>query len=160
MSQSSVQRRVEAVSGMIVRIVNNVIARTPRVALEATGRQLYVDDDVVATMPKGAKGKAPVYFFKPDPSAYDVNGLISDDNVEKEFDRHGLKPVDPYRLAAVNEADPAFADEHPNATHWKGADGKWCYAAFYRWGDGGRSVRVDRDDYDWGGHWWFAGCRK
>lgn len=33
------------------------------------------------------------------------------------------------------------------------------YAAFSRW-DGGRSVDVGRDGFDWGGYWWIGGVRE
>jgi hypothetical protein len=79
--------------------------------------------------------------------------------LDKEYERRGLKPADPYTLAAVNEADPAFADKHPNGTHWKDADDKWRYAAFYRWSDE-RRAHVYRSDYDWDDRWWFPGFRK
>ena len=70
----------------------------------------------------------------------------------------GPNPADPYSQAAVNEADPAFADGHPNGTHWKDVNGKWCFVAFGRWGDG-RKLGVGRGN-DWGGSCWFAGVRK
>lgn len=103
-------------------------------------------------MPRGERNELTVFFFK-------VGRWISDDDLEKEFDLLGLIPVDPYTLAAVNEADPAFADDHPNGTHWKDADGRWCNAAFKRWNDE-QSVGVGRYDYKWRDDWVFAGVRK
>ena len=96
-------------------------------------------------------------FFKPDLSQH--NDFISDDDLEKEFELRGLKPADPVSVAAVNEADPAFADEKPHGTHWKDAKGNWYYAAFFRW-NGKRRVDVDRSGNDWDDRWWFAGVRK
>jgi hypothetical protein len=151
---------VEAVSSMIVRRVVANRTRSPQEAITATGRNMYLNDAVVATMPQGDGNEVDVVsFFKPDASAYDKNGNISDDEVAKQFELRGLKPADPYALAAVNEADPVFADDHPNCTHWKDENGNWCYAAFGRW-NGGRDVSVNRNDYDWHVRWWFAGCRK
>ncbi|MFA5942775.1 MAG: hypothetical protein WC798_03860, partial [Candidatus Paceibacterota bacterium] len=112
----------------------------------------YTDADVVAEMPKGEGAEANVVFFK-------LGRYISDDDLEKEYEMRGLVPVDPFALAAINEADPAFADEHPNCTHWKDKNGKWCYTVFRRWGDD-RRVRVGRSDGGWGGGWWFAGSRE
>ena len=89
--------------------------------------------------------EAEVFFFKPRPQAYDKNGLISDDRLEAEYDFHDFKPADPYAQAAVNEADPNFANDHPNGTHWKDKDGKWCFASFFRWLDEPR-VHVYRRD--------------
>ena len=146
------RKRVEAVSDIIVRRVTVNLSRSPQQALLATGRRQYVNDDVVKAMPRGTAEEAEVFFFP-------VKRYVSDEELEKEFELRGFKPADPYSLAAVNEADPAFADEHPNATHWKDADGKWCYAAFSRWVDE-RNLSVYRYAYDWGDYWWFAGLRK
>ncbi len=76
----------------------------------------------------------------------------------KEYDLRGLKP-DPRAQAADNEADPAFADQTPNACQWQDADGNWCYAAVNRWDDG-RCVLVDRGGNDWGDDRSFGGVRK
>ena len=151
---------VEARSDMIVRVVAKIDrSRTPQEVLDATGRKQYTDRTVVEAMPRGTGDKAETVFFTPDTSAYDKDGLISDDNLEKEFEFRGLVPEDPYSLAAQNEDDPAFADEHPNVTHWKDASGKWCYATFSRW-RGGRFVFVSRYDRGWDDRWSFAGRRK
>ena len=147
-----VRKRADAISSVIVRRVPVNILRTAQQALDATGRKQYTDSGVVAAMPKGAGGEVEVHFFK-------LDRYISDNDLEGEYASRGLKPADPCSLAAVNEADPAFADEHPNGTHWKDAKGKWCFAAFDRWDDG-RELSVDRYDNDWLDYWWFAGVRK
>ena len=151
------RRRVETVSDLIVRRVKVNRGRTPQEVLDATHRKQYTDRKVVDSMPKGEGDEVEVVFFKLDLSAR--NGHISDDDLDKEFELRGLKPADPYSVAAVNVADPAFADEMPHGTHWKNADGKWCFASFGRWGDA-REVYVDRHVGDWFGDWWFAGLRK
>jgi len=148
----------EAVSAFIVRLVPVNRDRTPQEALNATGRKQYTDQKVVDAMPRGKGKDAQVIFFKPRPEAF-TNGYITDEALEKEYAFLGLTPADSYSLCAVNEADPVFADEHPNATHWKDADGKWCFATFHRW-NGGRKVYVNRHDYDWRVDWLFAGLRK
>ena len=52
------------------------------------------------------------------------------------------------------------SDLHPNATHWRDADGTWCYAAFLRWYDA-RELFINRSDKSWPhSYWWFAGRRK
>ena len=147
----------EAVSNLIVRTVKVNRSRSQQGAIEATGRAQYTDRTVVDSMPKGEGDKVEVVFFKPDLSQR--NGFISDDDLEKEFELRGLKPADPISVAAVNEADPAFADEKPHGTHWKDAKGNWCYATFNRWGVG-CGVYVSRYGCDWCGSWWFAGVRK
>lgn len=139
---------VERFSNMITRLVKINRKRTPEQALVATNRKQHINSSVVATMPRGTGEEAKVVFFK-------VGHVVSDDDLDKEYILRNLIPADPFLLAAVNEADPAFADEHPNATHWKDANNNWCYAAFFRWGVE-RGVSVYRDDSGWGDSWWFA----
>lgn len=146
-----------ATSKQIVRRVRVNRARSPQEALDATGRKQYTDHKVVDSMPRGEGDEVEVVFFKPDLS--DKGDHISSDDLKKEFEKRILEPADPYSLAAVNEADPAFADEHPNGTDWKNADGQWCFATFYRW-DRERRVTVNLVDYDWLDFWWLAGVRK
>jgi hypothetical protein len=137
---------------MISRVVPVDRTRTPQNAIKATSRILYLDDSVLETMPAGGDGvgNVEVLFFK-------FGRHASDDEVAAEFARLGIEP-DPYAVAAVNEADPTFADEHPNGTLWKDAD-DWCFVAFSRI-DSERSVVVRRDDYGWRNDWWFGGVRK
>ena len=143
--------RVERRANMIVRHVRVNRTHSAREAINATGRKKYLDNNVVDSMPRGEGDEADVYFFK-------ESRTISNDDLAKKYESLGFKP-DPYAQAAVNEADPAFADDHPNGSQWKDADGNWCFAAFYRWNDE-RHVNVNRHDYDWGDGWWFAGVRK
>ncbi|MDP3962308.1 MAG: hypothetical protein Q8Q03_00350, partial [bacterium] len=129
----------------------------PQQVLDATGRKQYLNRDVVATMPKGEGDEVEVVFFKPDLSNRD--GFISDDDLEKEFELRDLKPADPVSVAVVNEADPALADEKPHGTHWKDAEGRWCYIVFHcEFGE--RVVVVYRLDGVWDDHWWLAGVRN
>ncbi len=147
------RKRVEAISSvMITRRVKVNRGLKPQEVLDATGRKQYTNGEVVAIMPKGEGDEAEVVFFK-------LDRWVSDADLEKEYALRGLKPADPYSLAAVNQADPAFADEKPNGTHWQDADGKWCFAAFYRW-FGGRFVVVFRIGGGWVDVWWVAGLRK
>ncbi|MDO8548210.1 MAG: hypothetical protein Q7R71_00890 [bacterium] len=147
-----IRKRVEAVSNIIVRRVKVDRMRTPQAILDATGRKQYTDKSVVAAMPRGEGVEVDVHFFK-------LGRYISDADLDKEYELRGLKPADPYSQAAVNEADPTFADEHPNGTHWKDGADKWCFATFDRWG-GGRDVYVYRYGRDWSDGWFFAGVRK
>ncbi len=153
-----IRQRVEALSDIIWREVEEVSRdRIPQEALDATGRVQYTNPEVVKTMPRGEGKKARVGFFKLDLS--ERHGCISDDDLQKEYDLRNMKP-DPYAQMAVNQADPAFADSHPNGSHWKGPDGKWHCIVFRRWRDGERLVDVRRGDDGWDGRWWFAGVSK
>lgn len=127
---------------------------SPQKMLEETGYTLYVNKDVVATMHKGEGKEVEIEFFK-------VGKYISDDDLEKEYQSRGLVPASPYDMLAVPKEK---LDEMKYVgTHWKNSgDGKWCFSAFRRWGDGGRRVsvhRLARAD-EWHGRWWFAGLRK
>ena len=150
------RQRVEAKANEVVRRVSGIdraLKPADVIAMVvATGRKKYGDDKVIESMPKGEGEDAEVVFFT-------LGRYISDDDLEKEYEKRGLKPADAYSLAAVNRDDPAFADEKPNCTHWKDGDGKWCYVAFSRWGDV-RGVSVSRVDSGWSGRWWLAGLRK
>lgn len=147
------RKYVELVSNLIVRRVSVNRNLTPQQVLDATKRKQYVNSDVVASMSKGEGDEVDVYFFK-------LNRFVSDDDLEKEYALRGLKPADLYSQSAVNEADPVFADKHPNGTHWKDAKGKWCFAAFSRRSGGERYVDVYRGGRGWGDDCWFAGLRK
>ena len=145
--------RVEAISNLITRRVKVNRTRNAQAALDATGRRQYTDKDVVNAMPQGEGEEAEVVFFN-------LGRYVSNAELEKEYEIRVLKPADPYSLATVNETDQAFADQKPNATHWQDVDGKWCYAAFSQWSDGGRNVNVNRSKNDWNDSWWVGGVRK
>ena len=148
-----VRKRVEVVSNYVVRRVKVNRSRTPQETLDVTGRRQCTYRNVVDVMPCGKGEETEVVFFN-------LGRFVSDADLKMEYELRGLNPADPYSLAAVNEADPAFADEHPNATHWKDAIGMWCYAAFGRWGGGEGDVGVSFVVGDWSGRWWFAGVRE
>ena len=142
-----------AESELIRRNVKVDRNQSPKEMLEATGRQIYSDDKLVKAMPRGDGGEVEVLFFK-------LGRFVSDDDLDKEYELRGLTPCDPYSLGKVNQDDPIFADTHPNATHWKGKNGMWCFCAFVLWDDK-RGVSVDHDGYAWrAGRWWFSGIRK
>ena len=143
----------------IVRKVPVNRSRTPQAALDATNRAQYTDRQVVDSMPKGEGDEAEVIFFKPAPDEYTRPGWMSEDGLEEALALRSLKAAPPDDVAAVDEADPAFADDHPHGTHWKDGDGRWCQAPFCRW-YGERAVRVFRRDRGWSDEWWFAGVRK
>jgi len=157
MNTSSTPSTEVKVTEMRVVVTVNRVDRTrnPQQVLDATGRRQYTNSAVVAAMPSGGTGveeNVIMEFFR-------VGKNANDDEVAKAYEERGLVP-DPYAQAAVNEADPAFADEYPNGTHWKDADGNWCYAAFGRL-DAERNVNVRRRGVDvWYDDWWFGGVRQ
>ena len=149
-----IRKRIELVSDTIIRRVKVDRTKTPQEMLDATGRRQYTDKGVVANMPGRGESleEVEVVFFK-------LGQWVSDEDLEKEYELRGLKPCDPYALAAVNEVDPVFADGHPNGTHLKDENDHWCFVTFGRWYDE-RSVYVDRRSIGWSGSGWFSGSRK
>ena len=112
--------------------------------IDATGRNKYLNDDVVASMPQGEGDEVDVYFIP-------AKRFVPAKEVSAFLAQYGLVS-DPRAQAAVNEADPVFADEHPNGTQW----GNNCYLAFDRW-SGERSVHCDRSGNDWDVYWFLSG---
>jgi hypothetical protein len=146
------RRRVEKVSNIIVRTVRVDRSISPQAVLDATGRVQNTNDTVVKSMPKGEGEDVKVFFFK-------LDRWVSDAELDEEYKLRGMCPADAYSLAKVNEDDSAFADDHPNGTHWQDDEGNWCYAAFRRF-DGKRDLRVNRSYSGWDGRWRFAGVSK
>lgn len=139
---------------VIVRRVRVDRTLTPMQAIAATGRNKYVDDKIVATMPTGDGGEVDFHFFQPEPEEWTRPGFMSDDDLAKALKKRRLKS-DPRAQAKVNEDDPAFADDHPNGTHWKDGD-HYNFAAFRGWDDE-RRVDVVRRSGGWSDGWWFGG---
>lgn len=148
---ASLLTRVEAVSELIVRHVRKDPSRTNEAVIKATGSTEYVNKDALATMPRGGNEEEDIVFFP-------IKRTASPSEVAAAYNRHNLEP-DPEGVAKVNEDDPAFVDQHPNACQWQDDQGRWTCATFDRWHDG-RSVVVGRDDDDWDDFWWFGGRRK
>jgi len=146
----------EEISKQVVHIVAVDRKRTPKAALDASGRKQYTTKAVVDAMPHGTGNKVRLMYFKPDKSAY-KNGWLSCDALDVEYEKRNLVP-DPQAQIDDNAANLEFANEVPNACQWKDDDGNWYYATFGRW-DGERnvSVFVCRYGYDWRDRWWFAG---
>lgn len=144
---------VEAESVLITRTAPVNRTLTPKEALSATGRVLYLNDEVVAIWPL-ATGDLVTMLF------YNFGRYIEAGKLDEELAKVGLElVVDPAGLAAINQAHPEFADTYPNATQWKNAVGMICYAIFYRWGDK-RNVSVDQRGIAWRDDWWFPVRRK
>lgn len=149
----TIRKHVEEARNMIIHRVRVDRTRTPQETLTATSRKQHVTNiSVVTTMPKGKDEEVDVVFFR-------LGHWVSNTELKEEYKRRGLKPADPYSLLAVNEDDSAFADDHPNCTHWL-VDGKWYSCDFSLW-LGKRRVYVNLcHDRSWHGGMWFAGIYK
>ena len=153
------RNKVEALSTIIIRRVTVNRKRSLKEALDATGRKQYVNESVLIEMPNGIAEEADVVLWKP---GYYVSAADFEEEYEKMSKVLGYEivPVDLATLAALNEEDPAFADQRPNCTQHKNAKGKYNFATFGRWLGGERRVDVDQSGSDWSDDWWFAGVRK
>ena len=138
------RKHVGAQSDIIVRRVRVDRTRTPQEVIDATGRTQYVDKNVLATMPQGEGDEVDVYFVP-------TKRFVPVEDVPAFLAQYGLVP-DPRAQAAVNEADSAFADEHPNGTQW----GDNCYLMFSRW-NGKRNVDCRRSGSGWHDYWFLSG---
>ena len=134
-------------------------ARTPRQILEWTGCSVKADDAVLATMPHGSGDKAHLYLFH-------VGRPLDGGEMDNEYEIRGLVPADPYTLAAFNQINPEFVEEHPNATYWRDSDGKPSCILFDEWHHH-RFVNVSKDERTergdekvFGSRLWFAGLPK
>jgi len=145
-----VLKYAEAISNMTVFHVA-VNRQLSQEAIIDTGWKKRFDGRAVASMPQGDSDEVDVFFFN-------LGSNVSESELDSAYELRGLKP-DPRAQFAVNRADPAFSDNHPNGTHWKDPDGNWCYAAWDRWSGFGHTVRVQHDSCGWRGFWWFGGVR-
>ncbi len=130
--------------GTVIRRVKVDRSHSPQKMVNATGRRQYIDKDILATMPLGEGDEVDVYFVP-------TKRFVLASEVSAFLAQYGLVP-DPRAQTAVNEADPTFADDHPNGTQWS----DFCYLTFYRWYDE-RDVYCNRDDRVWRGYWFLSG---
>ena len=117
------------------------------------------DTSILESIPRGTGEEVEVCFFM-------VNGNFTDDEIERECKKRKLIPADPYSIVAVNMEDPGFAEDKVLSTHWKGVDGVWYRADFWRararslemYGKFKISICKDLIFYRPGT--WFAGIKK
>ena len=148
----ALRARVERRASIIWRQVRVDRTLTPAQVIDRTGRvRWYVDEEVLAEMPREGLAEDRVGFFDLD---YDA----TPDQLDQEYERRGMKP-DLYAVAQAMADDPAFADERPVAVQWRDAKGRACYAIFRRW-SGKRRVGVGRFDGRWPRGFRFGGARK
>ena len=140
-------------SETITRIVRVPSGRSGEEMLDATRRQKSVGAESVKSMPRGAGDLTEVIFYRP------KRWIKDDEDLDKELAEHNLVPADPYSQAQANIDDPAFADEHPNFSHWQDHNGKWHFAKYRLWNDE-RSVEVYHRTGEIGRGWWIACVRK
>ncbi|MDD2935037.1 MAG: hypothetical protein PHX25_01025 [Candidatus Pacebacteria bacterium] len=154
--ESPTFRRFDNPDGTISFFVRVDRSLTPQEALDATGRKNWATGKVADEMPRGEGKLVEVVFF------YCDSGIdeIKDDDLEEKYNKRNLVSADPYSVLVVNRDVPAFADKHPNVTHWKNSDGEWCYLSCGVCFDGRGVLVAQRGSLGYGGFDWFAGLRK
>ncbi len=155
MGKEAYEKMVGEVLGLLTNTITVTVkvkrGQTPQQVLEGTGRKQYTNSTVVETIPlEGGDGEEEVEFV-----FFKVGRSLPDSEVEVERKKRGLVQ-DLAAQAQYNADNSDFATDHPNGDNWKDANGKWCYAYFYRW-DGEREVDVHFSDFDWDDGFWFGG---
>jgi hypothetical protein len=160
----TLRRHAEAKADMIVRRArmtrDHISDYRAGNGLYFAGRELRVRDDwLIKHFPRWAGPKeVDVSFFK-------VGRVISNDDLEGEYERRGLQSAHPQFILAANYVDPPFADTYPNGTHLRDADGRWWYVSCYSSGQPRSTlyspyVDVSYVSQNWTEKWWFAGIPK
>lgn len=156
---SVIRTRAEAIGDLLVRKVPKSIDTTYFVVPEQTNE--WWPGFVRVLPPIRAVTGDYVYFFRVRQTKHHD---MADDEVEREYRKRELIPIDPRTLAAINQNGPAFRKRFVNGTHWKDAHGEWCYVNF--WGDlqgAGHSIHsldwkgTDNNPRAWMPDTWFAG---
>ena len=134
--------------------VNNINRKqTPMEAIKATGRNQFLNDEVVKNMPMCVEygDNVSLEVFKP-------GKYQTPKQIDEWYEREGLVP-DPIALLKHLEDNPEATDGKYLAVQWKNKDGSYCYLALDDW-SGGRGVNVGQRSGDWTDNWSFVGLRK
>jgi hypothetical protein len=119
----------------------------------ATGREMFVDDEVLSTMPvlKGL-GEGNIQFF-------DLTGhFISYEDMKKEYVMRSLIPANPAALAREDKTDHLLGEGRPVITIWDNEKGECCSTVF-RIDCGVPVVEIDRIGTGITGDWRCAGVQ-
>lgn len=147
-----------------MHIYNSLIVKTVRVDRQAEPQGMVLDLNaqgsslnaiVVEEMPTGVGSKVDVHLF----SIPNVGGFITRAKIADYMGVLGLKPADPYSLAAVYRDHPRFVYGKPCRTDWEDRNKQHCYMAF-EVREGGVHVIVEHEMDEIDDNWWFAGVPK
>lgn len=145
---------MEQAQNMITRRVTVARNRSAQEAISATGCKQEVDPVVLAHMSHGDSDEVDLYFFSLNDKEMSCEKLM------EEYSLRGLKPADPFAVAAANEADPSLADEYANSTVWRDSKGQWYFVGFLVC-EGDRVIGAFQLSYSKvGGDAFYAGVHK
>jgi len=140
----------EAAGNIITRSVHVDRSRAFQEVIDATGRIQHVDRNIIEMIPQAEGDDVDIFFLK-------FSHRMNDKLLEEEHERHKFISADPYSLATFNEADPSFADECSNITHWE-KNGEW-FCIIFMMLNCKRVVGIVRSRGEWYDDCWFA-CRR
>lgn len=163
---SIIKKQVEAIEKVLVFRVTVDRTRLPQtlwrslneVGISATylgGHTSLIR--ILEEMPRDGENEVDVFLVHFDRFVYPKD-------LQTELDLYGLKPADPYSLAALMRTNPGLiAEKCLIATQWKNKDGDWCHMEFQSY-DNKSSVYADTWDkpesYGYGERYWIACIRK
>jgi hypothetical protein len=151
------RERAKMLSSLIVHKFKVNRSRSPQEVFNAVGGIQDINREALDTMPRGEGDEAETFSFELEAWEYTCDDEIGDDDLGKAYIRRNLKAASPDYVAAGIETG-VFADGK-YGTHWKGAEGNWCHAAFSYWRVV-RRVKVNCYGNGWSGGWIFIGVRK
>lgn len=108
----------------------------------------YIEEDIVANIPPATEVSDKLVLFR-------AKSFTLEREVEEEYNRRGLAPVNPGVLIRFNADNPGFGYKHPNCVQWVDSDGNLCAVCCSETLSISRSDGAGFDDY-----WWFAGVPK
>lgn len=160
---SAFRAEVEIVSGLFTRKVRIDRTLHPHQLLKETECQgVYLEAEVFHSMPRAEEGveEIEIVFFEIDGWWQAIDYRF--EAIAQEYEKRGLKPVDPYTLAKANRGNTVREQLiHVNhETFWRDAEGHWCVMAFHHSSVRYHSVMVKKSEKGIFTTGWFAGVRK
>lgn len=140
----------------IIRTVRVMRAREPKAMITAVGCAQLTNSTILSSIPRCEGKYVNVEFFNLDKN-------VSPEDILLQYQSRDLTP-DPYAQAAVNEAEPTFAEKYPNLTCWEDERYNLCYL-FFTVIDGSRVVLAQQTDSLHGGglpggYCWYCGVHR
>ncbi|MFZ2522811.1 MAG: hypothetical protein WAW92_00310 [Minisyncoccia bacterium] len=159
---TTLRSELEMGSGTFTRKVRINRNNNPNELLKDTSCHQIVEAEVLQSMPRaeGDDEEVEVVFFNTDRSA-DLENDSAFEAIAKEYDKRGLKTVDPYTLAEANKWNTlhTLLIRTNHETFWRDAEGNWCVMAFEH-GARYHKVYVRRSKIPVWTARWYAGVKK
>ena len=159
---TTLRSELEIGSGTFTRKVRVDRTSDPIKVLEDTSCHQTVEAEVLQSMPRaeGNHEEVEVVFFNLG-HWDDFRKDFSFETISNEYDKRGLRPVDPYTLAEANKWNTLrqLLIHVNHETFWRDAEGNWCVMAFEH-GTRVHKVHVKRSEIPMWTARWYAGVKK